>query len=308
MNNYKPYIAAFSYSFFVGLSFLITKLVVPHAAADLILAHRFAIAFISYSLFLIITKTNLNICKKTMVAIIPVALFYPLLFFSLQVYGLQHSSSSEAGIIFATVPIMTVILATLMGNKPSFMQIVSVTMSVSGVVLIFLSNLSASNGTPLGIVLLFLSALSFSFYTILVKRILNEIAIHELTFLIISIGFIVFNSMFVLNQGISNSLILTYIRPFKTINYTFGIFYLGFLASVAASYFSNYALQYLSPPQFSVFSNLSTLISIVAGALILREPLTLRHFYGIALILIGVVGTNFSSSIETRLSLAFKKS
>ena len=65
-----------------------------------------------------------------------------------------------------------------------------------------------------------------------------------------------------------------------------------------ASLFSNYALKYLSAPQFSVFSNLSTLISIAAGSLILKEHLYLYHYVGGTFILFGVIGTNFLNKIQ----------
>ena len=42
----------------------------------------------------------------------------------------------------------------------------------------------------------------------------------------------------------------------------------------------------------SVFSNLSTIISIAAGATLLNEDIFLYHIVGSTLIIIGVIGTN----------------
>ncbi len=134
------------------------------------------------------------------------------------------------------------------------------------------------------------------------------VTIHELTLMIIFIGFFVFNIMFLFEQNNVNGIMIQYIMPFKSLSYSIGILYLGLFASVVASFSSTYALKHLTAPQFSVFSNLSTLISIIAGAVILKEPLSMTHYVGIFLILIGVIGTNFSHLIETHLSLALKKS
>jgi len=137
MNKNKSYIAAFGYSLFVGLSFLITKLVVPYASPMLILAHRFTISLGVFLLFLVFTKPKIEMTRKKILAILPITLFYPLLFFALQVYGLKSASSSEAGIIFATVLILTIIISALFGNHPSKTQSLCIILSVTGVILIF---------------------------------------------------------------------------------------------------------------------------------------------------------------------------
>lgn len=104
--------------------------------------------------------------------------------------------------------------------------------------------------------------------------------------------------MFILGLSDINNFMTQYTMPFRIVEYTLGVLYLGLFASIGASFSSNYALQHLSAPQFSVFSNLSTLISIGAGALIMKEPLSIHHYIGSTLILIGVIGTNFSYLIE----------
>lgn len=300
MKKQYPTIAAIAYAIMVGLSFLITKLVVPFASPILILAHRFTIAFITYAFFLIITKQKLQLNREKIIAILPATLFYPLIFFSLQLYGLTRASSAEAGIIFATVPILTIVIATLLGKRPSLIQIVCVLLSVSGVIYIVSQNMTASSGSGnvLGLLLLFISALSFAIYVIGIGKILSVASIHELTIVLITMGFIVFNLMFIIQTASMQKFATLYTVPFKSLSYTLGIIYLGTFASVMASLFSNYALKTLSAAKFSVFSNLSTFISISAGALILKEQLYMYHYIGGALILTGVIGTNFSGKIE----------
>lgn len=306
MKTYKPYIAALCYSFFVGLSFLITKLVVPHASATLILAHRFTVSLISVTLFSFFSGKKLNLTKKKVLTLVPITLFYPVLFFSLQIYGLQYASSSEAGIIFATVPIITILFTALLGHPPSKTQALSIVISVSGVVVIFFNDVSINTGVPLGIILLFLSAVSSSIYTIAIKKLLRSLTVFELTYFIIIMGFVVFNTMFAYEHLTFNTMLISYMTPFKNIDYLLGIFYLGFFASLVTSFTSNYALQHINAPQFSVFSNLSTLISILAGAFILDEPLFFRHYLGITLILTGVIGTNFAFKIEGKITALLK--
>jgi drug/metabolite transporter (DMT)-like permease len=190
------------------------------------------------------------------------------------------------------------VIATLLGKRPSLIQLICVLLSVSGVIYIVSHNMTSSSGNLLGLLLLFLSALSFASYAINIGRILSIASLHELTILLITVGFIVFNLIFIIQTGNIQQFTSLYTVPFQSLNYNLGIIYLGFFASVLASLFSNYALKTLTAPQFSVFTNLSTLISITAGSLILKEHLYSYHYIGGALILIGVIGTNISNQMQ----------
>ncbi|MGI6645486.1 MAG: EamA family transporter [Limnochordia bacterium] len=50
---------------------------------------------------------------------LPLALLYPVLFFGLQTAGLVYATSVEGGIISATSPIFTLILATVFLKEKS---------------------------------------------------------------------------------------------------------------------------------------------------------------------------------------------
>ncbi|MDU5950236.1 MAG: DMT family transporter, partial [Paenibacillus macerans] len=54
----------------------------------------------------------------------------------------------------------------------------------------------------------------------------------------------------------------------------------------------NYALSKLEASRVSVFSNLSTVVSIAAGAMVLGEKVTVYHVIGSLLIIAGVTGAN----------------
>ncbi len=306
MSKQKAYLASLIYAIVVGLSFLVTKITVPYASSILILAHRFTIAFITYLIFLFINKPKMLFTKKKVISLLPITIFYPILFFALQVFGLKTTSSTNAGIINATVPIITIIIFALLGNKPSKVQILSVFLSVSGVLIIFSNNFNSLGGNIIGIILLLISAISFAIYSILVKKILKNVTVHELTFIVVSSGFIIFNILFIFEQGNFNNILSVYISSLSEQKYFFSLFYLGAFASVGASFASNFSLQTLSPPQFSVFSNLSTLISIVAGVVILKEPISIYYYIGSILIIGGVLGTNFSDSITNKLKIKDK--
>ncbi len=49
----------------------------------------------------------------------------------------------------------------------------------------------------------------------------------------------------------------------------------------------------------SVFTNLSTIVSIAAGALVIGEEITVYHLIGSLLIIAGVIGTNYLGRKKT---------
>jgi drug/metabolite transporter (DMT)-like permease len=52
-------------------------------------------------------------------------------------------------------------------------------------------------------------------------------------------------------------------------------------------------LSKVSPVQSSIFSNLTTVVSVIAGFFIRHERITFNHIIGMSLIILGVWGVNY---------------
>jgi drug/metabolite transporter (DMT)-like permease len=74
-------------------------------------------------------------------------------------------------------------------------------------------------------------------------------------------------------------------------NVVFPLLYLGLVASIGGFFFVNYALSKLPAHVSSIYTNLSTIVAILAGAIILNEQMYYYHYIGSLMILIGVYGT-----------------
>lgn len=135
------------------------------------------------------------------------------------------------------------------------------------------------------------SAISSSSYNVLARKIVQKYKFIDVTYVMIFIGFINFNLLSMVDR-LYNGDLKTYFSAFTNQDFLISILYLGILSSVVTSLLSNYALSIISAPKMSVFNNLSTLVTVVAGVLLLDERLYYYHIIGIASILIGVVGTN----------------
>jgi drug/metabolite transporter (DMT)-like permease len=258
-----------------------------------ILAHRFTVSFITISIPVLLKWIKLNIGLEDMKKILPLSIFYPALFFAFQSFGFSYISSSEAGIIHATIPIITLILATfILKEKTTLVERISVFLSVVGVVYIFLmKGINFKSSSFIGIVLIFLSAISSSSYNVLARKIVQKYKFIDVAYVMIFIGFISFNLLSMVDRLYKGDL-KTYFSAFANQDFLISILYLGILSSVVTSLLSNYALSIISAPKMSVFNNLSTLVTVVAGVLLLNERLYYYHIIGIVSILIGVLGTN----------------
>ncbi|WP_421535910.1 DMT family transporter [Priestia sp. D3YE.R1] len=297
----KAYIAAIAYAFIIGLSFMFVKMTLEVATPLDTLAHRFTIAFVVATIFILFSKNKLKISWKDIVQILPLALLYPILFFAFQVFGLARTSSSQAGIIQATVPIFTLVLAILiLKEKAKRAQLVSISLSVLGVIyLLVMSGSGAEAANLVGSVFIIISAITNAFYNVLARKLTQRYSLLTITYIMTLFGFVAFNIM-ALGSHVIQGTTSEFFQPFSHLNFVLAILYLGILSSLGTSYLSNFALSKIEAAQMSVFSNVATLITIIAGVLFLQEAFHFYHLIGGIMIIIGVVGANFVGAKSKR--------
>ncbi|MED0973083.1 DMT family transporter [Bacillus paramycoides] len=293
-NTTKAYISALLYSFIIGFSFMFVKLALTITNPLDTLAHRFTVAFIAASIPVIFGFVKLNISFKNILALLPLAIFYPALFFAFQAFGLVYTSSSEAGIIQAAIPIFTMILASyFLKEYTNIWQKTSVLISVIGVIYIFIMNGIVAHKTSfIGVILILLSVLSSACYNVLARKMTKKFKLMDLTYTMTALGFISFNSIAIVDH-LNKGTITIYFKPFTNGTFLISILYLGLLSSLLTALLLNYSLSYIEAAKISVFSNLSTLITIIAGVVFLHEQIAYYHIIGTIMIIIGVIGTNF---------------
>ena len=294
----KAYLAALSFSTIIGFSFLFTKVALEYASPLTNLAHRYTVAAIVLFILQQSKLIQVKLSKEDILSILPMSLFYPLLFFMFQSFALQYISSSEAGILQALVPIITLILASVfLKEKTTFIQKFFLCLSVAGVIYIFLSkgaNLGVETGI-LGFMLMLGSVFSNAINNILSKYKGGQYRAIDLTVVVILVGFLVFNSLSLVTHFLSGNL-MSYFEPLGHLSYLISILYLGILASIVTASLSIYAIVRLGASTVSVFGNLGTVLTIVAGAVFLHEPIYAYHIIGASLIIGGILGMNVINS------------
>ena len=106
------------------------------------------------------------------------------------------------------------------------------------------------------------------------------------------IGFVFFNGWAV-SRHLAAGTLSSFWTPLGNPLFVTSILFLGILSSLVTSLLNNFALSKLKASRLSVFNNLSTLVTVVAGVLFLQEQLSLYHLLGGLLIIAGVIGTNY---------------
>lgn len=295
--NTLPILSGIITSSIFGLSFLFSKKALNIVEPFTLLSFRFLTAFLVMSILMFTGGIKINFKGKNMKNLLILGLMQPIIYFIFETFGIQFSSSSQAGLMIALIPIfVTILSAYTLRETPSALQCASILLSVSGVVFIVLMNGSkSSKGSLLGIFLLLGAVISAAVFNILSRKFSKEFSPMELTYAMMAMGTIFFNFISLYNHIRTNT-ITQYFLPLKSKDFLISIAYLGILSSILAFFLTNFTLSRIEASKSAVFANLSTIVSIIAGVLVLHESFKFYHLIGSILILLGVWGTNYFSS------------
>lgn len=293
--NIKAYSAAIFFSVLVGFSFLGIKTCVPLANSLQILVHRYNFAFFALLLLLALRIARLDLRGKPKKNLILTAGFY-VGFMVLQVIGLYFSSSIEGSIIFAIVPIIAQIIASVfLGEKATVWQNVFVCLSVVSLIIMIILGSSSVEFHISGIILLILSSISMAVSNVFMRYVRDQYKPIEISAAIIIGGCAVFNFAFFVYAIFSGNL-HTYFEPFQHTEFIIVTAYLGVGCILLSAQLMSYLLSKMAAVKATIFGNVSTAISIVAGVLVLGEPLRAYHIICTVLIIAGVIGLSFSGN------------
>lgn len=293
-SNIVPYITAIITNFIFGLSFLFSKRALSAEDPMTLLSFRFLAAFLVMTVLIVSKAIKVDYKNKSIKWLIILAFVEPIIYFIFETYGLQRISSSLGGLMIALIPILVTILAVyLLNEKPSAKQIISIILSVAGVVLIISMEKSSDTGSSLlGVLLLGGAAFSAAFFNIIARKISRDFTPFEVTYFMMFVGALCFNGISIVNHMINKNL-SSYFAPLGSTIFLSSVLYLGILSSIIAYFLINYTLSKMEASRSSVFANISTIVSIVAGVVFLHESFNLYHIIGSTMILGGVWGTNY---------------
>jgi drug/metabolite transporter (DMT)-like permease len=273
-----------------GLSYLFSKMALNVAEPMILLCVRFTVTFIALNLLVLTGVMKLNLKGKKLVGPILMGILQPVLYFVLENYGLKYTTTSFTGMISALCPIFTAALgAVILRERPNKKQWVFSCVSILGVLLVSFGG-SGGQNTLMGCLCLLGAYFSGSFYSLLVRKLSKDFSAFELTYIMFTVGFVFFLFLPFVQFGGSAAGMLADALTHR--NFVIAAIYLGGVSSVGAYMLANYSLAKLPVARQSVFQNMSTVISVLSGVLIMGDAFSLISLIAFALILLGVWGVN----------------
>lgn len=216
--------------------------------------------------------------------LIPMVLFQPCLYFLLESNALRFTTSTQAGVISAAVPMLVTLGAWIfLSESIRKTTVIGLALSIGGVVLLTLSqgNESPAENPLLGNSMEFAAMIFAAANMLIVKKLSKRYNPWTLTAMQIVAGFLFFSPglIKVINQGISvwtGELILI-------------VAYMGVFVSLGAFGLYNWGMSHLPASKASTFINLTPVTAIITGWITLGEGLNIRQILAALVVIIGVL-------------------
>ena len=286
--QFKAILAAIACHVFWGFSFLASRKGLDGAPVFVLLSHRFGLSFLTMNLLVLLGLGRLDLRGKALWKPLLLGLMEPVVYFFGEQYGILHSNTVFSGVMIAMIPIVaTLAAAPVLGEKPTVGQLFFSFLSVCGVVGIGLMNRSSGALDWIGAAALSVAVLSAGAYTLIGRGISKEYTPFERTYMMMGVGTAVFTPLaFVETRGS----VLAYVQPLEQPVYLMAILFLALICSVACYFLSCYTITYMTVAQETVFSNLTTAVSVFAGVVFLHEPFTWVGALCCLVIFVGIYG------------------
>ena len=289
--NLKGSLAALIANIIFGFSFLFSKVALDYAHPLIILAVRFSVAFAVLNILWLFKLVKLGFKGKSKKKIVLMAIAQPLLYFICELYGIDKTSSAISGVIISLVPVAVLIMSgVFLNEKPTIPQILFSALSLISIAVISILSDNGGRNHLIGIILLLVAVVCAAVFNILSRSESKNYSPIERTYIMFLIGTVGFNIIAFL--GLGGNYITEISTAIVSGEFWGAIFYLSILSSIAAFLLYNYSTSVISSIKAASFSNIITVVSIIAGILILKETMSIGQLVCCLLIIIGVFGVN----------------
>ncbi len=285
-------LAALVANIIFGFSFLFSKVALDYAHPLVILAVRFSVAFLILNILWALGLVKMQLRGKPKRGILLMAVAQPLLYFIFELYGIEYTSSALSGVIISLVPVAVILISLLfLKEKPKMRQILFALLSLAAIVAISLLSDDGKQNHLIGILLLLGAVICAAVFNILSRSEAEHYSPVERTYIMFLIGTVGFNLAAVL--GLGKDYISAVTTAVTSLPFWGAIGYLAVLSSIGAFLLYNYATSNISSVRASSFSNIITVVSVLAGILILQERLSVAQLVCCGIIIVGVCGVNY---------------
>ena len=277
-----------------GLSYLFTKQTADAASALALLGWRFVAALAVMSLCVAMGWIKIRLKGKRLWPLLRVALFCPCLYFIGETVGIRETTVTESGVFLACVPALSLLAsAVILKKKPTKRQIIGISITFLGVMTTVIAVGVSSSLSLMGYAALLLAVAAYALYSVFVDLAADYTG-AEITYVMLCSG-AAFYGLLALGEAAAHGALAELLTlPARNGMFLTAVLYQSMGCSVAAFFLSNAAIAKIGVNKTSSFIGVSTVVSILAGALALGEPLSVGQIIGAVVIVTGVYTANQS--------------
>ncbi len=273
-----------------GFSFIFSKQALGVATPFVLLAVRFTVAFLILNCLVLTGKFRISLKGKNIKLLLLLGIFQPIIYFICENYGVKLSATSFVGTILALVPVISLVFGMVfLREKVWPFQVFCALVSVIGV---FFTTLGQDSGSInwTGLVLLLGAVCAASMFNVLSRKISEEFTAFERTYVMFALGCVIFTGIALVQcrENMPEMLLI----PMANAQFWVSVIFLAGVSSVGAFLMLNHAMTYLDVAKASIFANITTIISIAAGVVILKESFGIYQVLGSVIIIASVYGVN----------------
>ena len=291
--------ALLGYSIF-GVSFLFSKIALEQASPFVLLAVRFPVAFLLLNLAILLFRIPFSLKGKPVKMLLLLGFVQPVVYFICENYGIAMTTTSFSGLMLGTIPVFGLLLGRIiLKARITPFQWGCAICSICGVAL------TCAGGevgfSALGIILLLSAAVASSLFTVLSTGLADKFTAVERTYIILALGCAVFPVIaLVQNRSDLSSLLI----PLRSPSFWGAVLYLACLSSVGAFFLLNFAVSHISIARSCVFSNFSTVISVLVGIVVMGDAFSPAQLAGVVIITLSVLGTSLPSTAANDVAIS----
>ncbi len=288
-------LAALGCEILFGFSYVFTKQAMGHASVLALLGWRFAVAFLMMGALSALGIVKIRLRGKPLQPLLRVALFVPVLYFIAETYGIRDTTASESGVFLACIPVASLAASALvLREKPTGRQVAGILVTLAGVVVTVIAVGVAASLSMKGYAMLTAAVLSYALYSVSVRK-AQAYTGAEITFAMLACGAVVYGALAVGEAAVQGNLHGLVRLPFSDMRFMWAVLYQGIGCSVLAFFLSNAAIATIGVNRTASFIGVATVVSILAGVLLLNEPFSPVQMAGAFIILAGVYIANGKS-------------
>ena len=282
-----------------GFSFMFSSIALSITSTMVLLCFRFTVAVITLTVVVAVNSLvgrirgkawfSFSLRGKPMGGLLLLGIVQPVLYLVFENSSIRYTSSAVTGTVLAVVPVICILADVFISRESvSKLQVVCAVACVAGVALVETGG--ETRISFLGFFCLLMTLVCDVGYYILSRRASRQFSPLEVTYVMFLMGMIVFvPAALIQGRGQMAELFLPAIQsaPFWG-----SVVFLGAVSSVGAYGLLNYANATLTNSEASLIGNIATVVSVLAGVLLLRDPFSPLQAIGGVVILMFVTLAN----------------